>query len=164
MTGKSIKEVARERAAAVLDTHWDITLPVDPYAIATSAGLKVLTARLEGNVSGMLRKQPYLDAEIWLDVRDSSKRRAFTCAHELGHYFDRQPSENEAIGYVDHRNPGKVTPSETFANEFAANLLMPAEAVHAFVDEGMHPIAMAGRFDVSLSAMRIRLANLGITT
>jgi Zn-dependent peptidase ImmA (M78 family) len=154
-----------ERAAAqVVEECWDGRLPIDPVRIAKSFGLKTFNDELDDNVSGMLVKRKGSDPEILLNRDDSRNRRRFTVAHELGHYVRRseQPDEYEYVDYRDERSSTGTDDEERFANGFAANLLMPREAVESLVEEGTPDFLLAKRFGVSREAIQHRLDNLGL--
>ncbi len=159
-----VKREAEHDATKLLEAAWGSTIPVDPVAIARDAGLRVVEAELDENTLGALVKQPGHDPAILLNQNDSANRRRFTCAHELGH-FVRRLEEEEQYATVDLRNgrssTGEVT-DEVYANEFAASLLMPSAAVHAFAREGLGDLEMAIRFKVSRQAIQFRLKNLGL--
>ena len=70
-----------------------------------------------------------------LHAADSTNRKRFTLAHELGHYIyrmERGHFDDEEIDHVEHRNQdsrkGKNV-EEVSANCFAASLLMPQDQV-----------------------------------
>jgi len=154
-----------ERAATeVLDECWDGRLPIDPVRIAGTFGLKAFSADLDENVSGMLVKQKGSDPEILLNKEDSRNRKRFTAAHELGHFIRRseRPEEYEYVDYRDQRSSSGTVEEERFANSFAANLLMPREAVASLHEEGMPDFLLAKQFGVSREAMQHRLDNLGL--
>jgi len=143
--------------------------PIDPAKIAEALGLKVYSADLQIDVSGMLVKHPARDPEIYVNGRDSKNRQRFSCAHELGHYIKRTSEDvqttEEGWEYIDLRSPLSATglnPDEIWANQFAAALLMPAglvKEVHSSISE---PAALAFEFGVSSDAMNFRLQNLGL--
>src|SRR5262249_13052228 len=99
-------------------------------------------------------------------------RQRFTCAHELGHYVKRSAAGDDAWEYVEHRNllaSQGTNSEEIYANQFAASLLMPEEAVRKLHDElkaqrgtPPPPAALAFEFGVSADAMQYRLVNLGL--
>lgn len=156
------KQEAERDAAKLLHATWSGTVPVDPVAIARTAGLRVLEAELDENTLGALVKQPGKDPTILLNENDSENRRRFTCAHELGH-FVRRSEEGDKYLRVDLRNSLSATgedPDEVYANEFAACLLMPEDEVKDLVARGMSDLEMAIRFKVSREAMQFRLKNL----
>lgn len=140
-------------------------LPIDPFRIASTLGLKVMRIPLEPDVSGMLAKRPGQDPDVYINVTDSDVRQRFSCAHEIGHYIKRGSSgaNNDEWGYIDRRGPSAAygtNPEEVYANQFAAALLMPEERVKALIANGMSPVAMAVAFNVSLEAMSHRIDNL----
>ena len=158
-------------AEEILRTVWqrdqlEIRLPVDPFAIAPSLGIGVYVSDLDSSVSGMLVKRPGYDPEIHVQQSDSRNRQRFTCAHELGHYVKRSAEGNDGKRwqYVDHRDDlaskGK-DPEEIYANQFAANLLMPADLVR-ISSQRRSVAALAYEFGVSGDAMNFRLDNLGL--
>jgi Zn-dependent peptidase ImmA (M78 family) len=166
------KEMEAERdAQQLLQKAWlkdgrsDLRLPVDPFAIARELGVQVYIDRsLPPEVSGMLRKQAgYSDPEILLNAADSRNRQRFTCAHELGHYTQRvKNGKDGAWEYVDKRDPLSsqgMDVDEVYANQFAAELLMPRDVV-AERSKTSNAAALAIDFGVSGDAMGFRLDNL----
>ncbi len=154
-----------EKAAVeLLDECWDGSLPIDPVRIAKSLGVRVLDIYLKQNVSGALVKKQGEDPSIVLNAEDSTTRKRFTCAHELGHYIRRAGERNqyEYVDYRDHRSSTGTDEEERYANSFAASLLMPELAVKAFHAENMPAFRMAKRFGVSPESMQYRLENLGL--
>jgi len=138
-------------------------LPVDPIQISRRMGVEVKEGSLPDSVSGALRKLPGAAPEILLERSDHKNRKRFTCAHELGHYV-RRAGEDE-FEYVDYRSPlasEGFAPEEVFANQFAANLLMPEDEVRKAA-KGSSPLwRLAQSFGVSPEAMKFRLKNLRI--
>ncbi|KAB7681374.1 ImmA/IrrE family metallo-endopeptidase [Plesiomonas shigelloides] len=140
--------------------------PIDPVWIANRLGLDVIETPLESNVSGALLKENGQDPVIILNRYDSNVRKRFTCAHELGHYVKRTEKNGEPLEYefVDFRGDSASKgndPDEIFANQFAANLLMPASEVRKLTNLGYTPVMMSSYFGVSDDAIRYRLLNLG---
>jgi len=159
-----VKMAAAEDAAKLLKAAWGNATPVDPVAIARTAGLRVLEAELDEKTLGALVKNPGEDPVILLNQSDSDNRRRFTCAHELGHFVRRSEEEDE-YATVDLRNPLSAVgldPDEIYANEFAASLLMPEDDVRSFAEKGMDDLEMAIHFKVSREAMQHRLKNLDL--
>ena len=89
------------------------------------------------------------------------RRRRFTVAHEIGHFVlhpERVRSERGGVTNWGSRD------LEREADTFAAELLMPEHLVRQLVlEEGADPGRLADRFDVSVQAMTIRLARLGLS-
>ena len=152
-------------AKAVLRAYWNGVPPVDPRAIA-----EVLGARVEvrspfddgwANQSGRFHFEGSTPV-IEFSTGESETRQRFTIAHELGHFLmgDRDaPRDGPSSFGSSQRNLQEVR-----ANRFAAELLMPADAVRALFLSGQCGTvdAMAARFNVSKAAMGFRLARLGL--
>lgn len=140
--------------------------PIDVAAVAKRCGVRVLGFDFAGMVDGLVVQLPDGPA-IGLDTGQSNlQRRRFTLAHELGHHLLRH-SASFHLDFFDAGGsagdaPGYNWQHERAANEFAANLLMPAELVRR---ESVHRGAideLAVTFDVSRQAMAFRLASLGL--
>lgn len=157
---------AQSTACSLRDSVWGSRgLPVDPVWIAGQLGLDVVNATLPTDVSGALIKEAGQDPVILLASNDSKVRKRFSCAHELGHYAYRMDGKDASYEYVDFRGQTAsqgTSPEEIFANQFAAELLMPAVSVKALHKEGMSAVLMAQKFGVSDDAIRFRLINLGL--
>ena len=141
------------------------SLPIDPVRIASELGIDVIEADLPPNVSGALIKDVDSDPQIFLSARDSDNRKRFTCAHELGHYVYRTNSAEPSYQYVDFRDPRSASGTnseEIFANQFAAELLMPEEEVRGCWAKKIPVFLMAKMFGVSDDAMNFRVRNLGL--
>lgn len=137
-------------------------LPVDPVQIARNLGADVFVSALEPDVSGVLVKQGGGTPTIYLNINDAPVRQRFSCAHEVGHFWRRRLAENN-FGYVDRRNTLSSTGTnaeEVYANQFAAELLMPADLVRDYAGQGYPAEHLAPIFHVSLDAMRIRFSTL----
>jgi Zn-dependent peptidase ImmA (M78 family) len=167
-----VVRTAERDAQEILNTVWTagestMLLPVDPISIAQRLGIKVYTANMDPGVSGSLVKRAgYDDPEINLNAGDSRNRQRFTCAHEIGHYVKRSAAgeDNETWEYIDRRDSLTSTgrnPDEIYANQFAANLLMPTAHVKALRKQ-YGPASLAFEFGVSADAMNFRLDNLGL--
>jgi hypothetical protein len=88
------------------------------------------------------------------------RRRRFTIAHEVGHFVlhpGRVRAERGGLNNVGSQS------QEREADLFAAELLMPEHLVRqAAFEVGADPRQLADRFDVSVQAMTVRLARLGL--
>jgi Zn-dependent peptidase ImmA (M78 family) len=140
--------------------------PVDPVQIARRLGIDVRQAYLSESVSGALVKNLGEDPAILLNASDHANRQRFTCAHELGHFVSRE-SDPDAYEYVDLRDTiwsaAGTNPDEVYANQFAANLLMPEKEVRKL--HGKKTVTeMALYFGVSQDSMHYRLTNLKLST
>lgn len=94
---------------------------------------------------------------IIINDSDAKKAQSFTLFHELGHLLRK---ESTIDGWEDHLND-----VETWCNELAGNVLMPAEQVLSAVDkiDDLDDIKrIAGVFQVSPYACLVRLRQMGI--
>lgn len=164
---------AAERLAEDLLKEHACAVPVDVKKLAEKLGCLVVDYDFKNDeeVSGLLIR----DAEriiIALNQDNAATRKRFTIAHEIGHFVMHpgRPLLVDASVKINKRTPtaGFATErEETEANQFAAALLMPAEAVHRTlrklrgIVESDIP-GLAKKFGVSDSAMQFRLANLGL--
>ncbi|HWT95388.1 MAG TPA: ImmA/IrrE family metallo-endopeptidase [Solirubrobacteraceae bacterium] len=163
---------AERDAESLLDEVWlsdafgRPNLPVDPVWIAQRLGIFVFIADLADGVSGMLVKRAGQDPQIYLQRDHHRNRQRFTCAHELGHFV--AAGGDDTMEYVERRallaSQGS-DPSEIYANQFAAALLMPRDVVNERCDgvQFPNPVLMSYDFGVSADAMKYRLINLGHT-
>lgn len=135
---------------------------------------------MPGDVSGAV----FLDNKrftILINADKPTVRQYFTIAHELGHYFLHRQwlIDNSTSGFVDYAEalegqgmllrPDDPTAmqqidmqQEREANTFAAELLMPEHDVQDFWKLTHDIVACADAFQVSKSAMAIRLEKLGL--
>lgn len=146
-------------AQHMLERCWDRRLPVDPFVIAERNGLRVERLSASSPYSG------WYDAAgmtIYYKGDEAAVRQRFTVAHELGHY---------ALGHGDsprdtavHFSARALDYRERLANQFAAELLMPEEAVQQIVASGRYSSLdeLARLFHVSKVAMSYRISNLGV--
>ena len=164
-TPLAVDPVAEGAAATVLtefwfkDSHGLPKVPVDPIAIARRLGIDVFASMLDREVAGIIVKEHGGTPSIHLNLNDALVRQRFTCGHEIGHYMRHEDTND--YGYVDYRDTLSsrgTDPEERWANGFAAALLMPKEVVDRWRRQG--PEYLARHLNVSLEAMRNRLANL----
>ena len=145
------------------DTGDDLDIPIDPFAIATSMGIRVYDAILGPGRSGYLDLDPTGRPVMFLNEAHSAARKRFTCAHEIGHYVDATNRGSQAGTWDrDERASRGTDPDEVYANRFAAALLMPKVALEKQIERGMTVSELATRFRVSREAMDWRLTNLGL--
>jgi len=143
------------------------------HALIKKEGLQLKEADLE-EISGVLYKNNQSDWVILVNREDSQKRKLFTIAHELGHYFLHKNDQEEFIDgqFMNScfgRSEGtKYQQQELEANEFAGNLVMPQFQIEEEVGSPEKAeelseniiIKMASKFRVSPHAMLTRLKNL----
>jgi Zn-dependent peptidase ImmA (M78 family)/transcriptional regulator with XRE-family HTH domain len=156
-----------EAAAADLLAAGGITAPpVDVDRLAARCGSRVVAWDTnEEAVSGLL-----IELEdgplIAYNANHPQGRKRFTVAHELGHLLmDHLDSFHVDLTVREgaEGRPGYDPSKEKQANEFAANLLMPAEWVRRHLEGGPSLKAVANDvFEVSELAFGYRLMALGI--
>lgn len=162
-----------KKASELLSRAGQSSMPVDPAQLADYLGIEVRLEQFEGDVSGLLLRQPDRTI-IAINKADAPARRRFTIAHELGHFVLKHQGEifvdHSTINRRDSRSSAAIDKQEIEANAFAAALLMPTEWVvaeaEALFDAGVDPsnvgAQLANRFGVSQHAMNFRLVNLGL--
>lgn len=110
---------------------------------------------------------------ILINKNKPKTRQHFTIAHEVGHYFLHQNEikNNPFIDGDNNLDSGNILyradnyPSnqlETEANNFAASLIMPEKLVRRAWNDIQDVEKCASIFNVSVSAMAIRLERLGL--
>jgi Zn-dependent peptidase ImmA (M78 family) len=119
-------------------------------------GLYVEEVDLDG-VSGLLYPAERL---IQVNANDAPTRRRFTLAHEVGHWVCQVQQGRGAPVMCRAADvaPDAERALEREANIFAAELLMPEDAVLAAAGD----MAAAVRFGVSGEAMRWRFYSFGV--
>lgn len=112
--------------------------------------------------------------KILINRSKSRTRQQFTIAHELGHYFLHSDTIRSEQGFVDgdgnldsekilyRLDEAKSTRIEVEANRFAASLIMPKDYIERAWNELRDVEECAKIFNVSVSAMSIRLEKLGL--
>ncbi len=164
-----------ERKARLLINKCNIkTPPVDIVIIANGLDVRVTKANLPDDISGVLQKNATGISTIMVNNEHAPVRQRFTIAHELGHYLLSDKTGviiDQAIYFRDSRSQEAADYDEIVANTFAAELLMPTP----FVKSAISRIISGGRlnarddlikmladdFNVSTTAMSIKLQNLG---
>lgn len=176
-----------------------LTIPIaGEFLLRRGGAIEAPEKLTEESLAGFLYVTPGYGC-IFVERDDLFVRRRFSAAHELGHYvLHFRPRLNESLASgepllealprsEDEVEPGEFplgrialpgpqlqSPSfeqmEREANEFAAELLMPAEIVWALIDryrnyfDGEDLVRrLAGEMFVSRAAVRWRLRNLGMS-
>ena len=171
MTENEIKDSAMN---ILKETDLDIA-PIKIVSIANFYGFLIYEMPMENSFSGLIMADDKniqgFDSNriIVVNSNHSPKRKRFTIAHELGHYFNQgRPSKCFA-----HRDSGNYSSDERDANSFASAILMPEDEVIREVNnykksragefpdfQLVHYISDA--FDVSQLAAEVRLKKLGV--
>lgn len=169
--------LVRSAAESLAEESGHTTPPVDVQGIAKRLGLAIVSEDLGEGVSGLLVTGPSGNFVV-VQESDSTNRRRFTIAHEIGHFYLRHqfaPGEHVHVDrghFVTPRGPSSSTgeyPKEIEANQFAASLLMPSRLLRAEIKHlGTENLfdyqvsELAEKFEVSEQAMTIRLSTLGL--
>jgi Zn-dependent peptidase ImmA (M78 family) len=145
------------------------SIPVDLTDLLEKENIKVIDkdfSELERKANKPISGILYIDNDsklILVNERDNLRRKNFTVAHELGHYFLHYDRSKQDEVFVSFR--GDINPRETEANKFAAELLLPDDKVKKEYDSVLFPTAsyLADKFDVSEQAMSIKLEQMGLS-
>jgi Zn-dependent peptidase ImmA (M78 family) len=146
-------------------------VPVPVVEIAKKLGItisEVVMPDFQGiKPSGILNKNQGTWT-ILLNNADSSVRKRFTIAHEIGHYLLHSTESSLILddfpaGETFYRL-GLDDPKEKDANYFAACLLMPEDQIKNFWLSGefKNPAELANRFNVSEVSITYRLKSLSL--
>jgi Zn-dependent peptidase ImmA (M78 family) len=98
---------------------------------------------------------------IIVNENDTSYRKRFTVAHELGHIFMGDLTEENSCFFRSQAIKTSVNKEyikiEQRANAFASELLMPTKEVEYLIQKGFTTEKLAVIFGVSFSAMRTKV-------
>jgi len=145
-------------------------VPIEELAMLLKA--KIRYEPFAGQLYGMVHRNSNGTAVIGVNSMDAPNRQRFTIAHEIGHLLlhkndDLHVDERSPIGLRNDRSSLAVDEKEIEANQFAAELIMPAE----FLDKDIRRLPddieaeeavtrLARKYQVSEQAMTIRLSAL----
>lgn len=165
------RQEIEDKARDVRRNHGLEAVPVDPVVLANRLGMKVYNAKFsDDNLVGMIAKRGD-NLTLLVSQADPPYRKRFTIAHELGHHFlhlmeDGEFLDGEAnlfrVPQEDEKEVSADRRREIQANMFAASLLMPEEHVRSKWPQVRSIEEMARMFNVSESAMGIRIDQLGL--
>ena len=174
-----IQKAIREAQRVLLETNVS-RLPVDVERLA-SKWAHVVKQQLDDDISGMLVPLPKpVGGRHWaIVVNDSHSdvRQRFTIAHELGHlllhgYTSAHADRSFKVRLRDSQSSEGSVREEIEANRFAAELLMPADAMRRRLLDHVFDYApekqpsereldkLARDFNVSKQALQIRISSL----
>lgn len=162
---------AEKAALEILQENFITSCPVPVEELIEFHGLGLILSDFSnGEISGVIDlKKKYL----YINSMDSSQRRRFTIAHELGHWVLHQAelSDNQELAVLYRRPLGREGEDrlEQEANYFAANLLVPKELLRDIIhnkkgesSEGSLNAHLAKIFNVSESVIGYRRKFLGV--
>jgi Zn-dependent peptidase ImmA (M78 family) len=168
------KDTVERKARLLISKAGIENPPVHIEKIAMDCGVQVFKTTLPDEVSGVLERTAEGKNTILVNVEHVHQRQRFTIAHELGHFFlsDRTGVIiDRAIYFRDSKSQQATDYDEIMANTFAAELLMPSHFVKneygRFISDGRLSAGedilqdLSTKFEVSTTAMSIRLQNLG---
>lgn len=153
----------------ILNNYWDWKIPVDLEGIAQKLNIIVnpINPFDDHKYKGCSGAADITDGKrmIYYNLLDSPNRQRFTKAHEIGHHLLGHVTNEQAF-FRDHPKEFNANVSsylERDANNFAAQLLMPSEAIKTmlFKNNVKDIEQLASEFQVSEAAMYYRLKNLG---
>jgi Zn-dependent peptidase ImmA (M78 family) len=146
---------ARDRAG------FDMISPIDVYELARRLDLRVLF--LDVSMEGIYQKGP--PSRVILSAQRPLARRAYTCAHEIGHHWFGHGSILDELQADDRKASEK--PEEILAEGFGGFLMMPTIGLRrAFAKRGWQIetaapaqfLTVASEFGVGFSTIVTHLA------
>lgn len=147
------------------------TCPLAVEKLAKKLGATIkFSSSLPSNVAGHVIVDPDNPKQCTITLSNNlpENRRRFTVAHELGHYLKHNNWKAEefthdgVVGVSQFYRGVEEGGEEREANEFAAQLLMPAQMVLEAHRAQISLGEMAERFGVSKLAMKIRIEQLNL--
>lgn len=153
---------AKRTALEILQRYGYTDPPISPFEVAAYLGLSVreIVMPVEyRNVSGFIDLSQHV---IFVNKEDPVNRRAFTVAHEVGHYLlhkDEILSDPYAYQFL-YRDATLTNEKalEKEANYFAANLLVPSTMLEKF--KNYSAALLSKLFIVSQEVINYRLKDL----
>ncbi len=128
--------------------------PIKISKIAEEYNINLQSGNFPKGISGQIYKE---NGNYRIDVNqnDGFKRRRFTAAHELAHFFLHESQIGDGI--VDNAMYRSVlsNSTEVEANKLAADILMPMSKINKL--DGKSIEYLANYFEVSEQAMKVRL-------
>ena len=139
----------------------DLVAPIDIYSVAEAMGIRVrfIPVSMEGFYS------KGFPPRVMLSAHRPLARRAFTCAHEVGHHWFGHGSTIDELQADDRQDSDN--PNEILANGFAGFMLMPSIGVRgAFNRRGWKPdtanplqiLTIASEFGVGYETLLTQLS------
>jgi Zn-dependent peptidase ImmA (M78 family) len=174
----STRREIEETVSGLLMKHQIFGSPVPVERIATDEGLPIIEHALPGDVSGALISSKGVSA-IAVNSANHMNRRRFTIAHELAHAKLGHKGDHDHIDWTftvlrrDGKSSEATDVQEIEANTFAADLLIPREFLLKDLKllvksngeielSNVQLLALARKYQVSETAMKFRLINLGL--
>lgn len=153
----------------ILESYWDWKLPVQIADIAAHLNICVEPLNPQDPEQKLLSGLAEIKNEkryIYFNRNESYVRQRFTLAHEIGHHILNHvtPCSPKHRDDLNAFSVNSCCSEEREANSFAAQLLMPEDAINYMLfNQGVSNISdLAKKFEVSEVAMHYRLKNLGL--
>ena len=136
--------------------------PIDLMGMINELGLGFAVEDLPTSISGKLtRDRSYPGGfKISVNADDPPRRQRFTIAHEIAHFVLHSDLIGEGVTDNAMYRSSLSDEYERQANRFAAQILLPAEAVRSAYKHTKALAKLSELFDVSGDAIRIRLKGL----
>lgn len=141
--------------------------PVQTVTLANALGIRVYHAAMQDYISGKIQRDATYGGSsgfaIFVNRDHHVNRRRFTTAHEIAHYVLHEPLIGDGVIDDALYRSGLSSREEAQANGLAADILMPWRHLNPAIQGNIGPdgvpnvYALAGLFQVSEQAMRIRL-------
>lgn len=130
--------------------------------MANELGLGFAIEALPAGISGKLMRDRAFAGGfiIFVNAGDAPRRQRFTTAHEIAHFVLHRDLIGEGITDNVMYRSSLLDEYERQADRFAAQILLPAEAVRAAYRQTKAIARLSEMFDVSGDAIRIRLREL----
>lgn len=157
-----INDYLEELTSNILLDNDMYKIPADILKIARMNDIDVYEGSLDKKISGAIKYDVETQKfEILLNKNDAKTRQRFTLAHELGHFFLHKEILMSDEIHIDtmFRMPDE---KEKEVDYFAGALLMNKTLLNKMYQNNKSITELAELFDVSVSAMTVRLDILGL--
>ncbi len=157
-----VNEYLEELTSDILMANDMYRIPADVIKIAKANDIDVYEGDLDKKVSGAIKYDNSTKKfAILLNKNDIKTRKRFTLAHELGHFFLHKEILIDDEVHIDtmFRMPDE---KEKEVDYFAGALLMNRTLLEKMYQETKSIAELAEIFEVSVSAMTVRLDILGL--
>ena len=134
--------------------------PVPMVRLANALGIKVYESpHFTDEISGYIKRNNE-NYDIYVNKHHSDKRKRFTIAHELAHFYLHKNFIGDGLTDDYMYRSGLGSAKETEANNLGAEILMPKDLLVKYNYENKSVSELAEIFNVSEAAMSIRLRNM----
>lgn len=154
-----IESTAKELLSSVYSSTENINPPIDLEPILKQYGLTVKFVKFrDSTISGAYDKE---EKTIYIAGDEIYTRKAFTIAHELGHFILHKDKDREFFYRMDiARISEEEREDEQMANWFASALLMPENLIRKYWDMTKDIDKLSIIFGTSPTSVYFRLKNL----